>query len=118
MVARVRGRPHRIFGLVVPGGWVVAVVAALQGSSSAFVRRILMRRRSAGARTAVASVLAVGFGVLLAAGLGIATMTPVAAQSFNPPHTRAKPPPPPAASMGQMLVQAVEVDYDYNNSRV
>jgi LPS-assembly protein len=62
--------------------------------------------------------LALSLGAILAAGLSIATTTPVVAQGFtyNPPHTRPKP--PAAANTGQMLVQAVEVDYDYNNSRV
>src|SRR4051794_14842978 len=43
---------------------------------------------------------------------------PAAAQGFTytPIHTRPKPPPP--ANNGQMLVQAVEIDYDYNNQRV
>jgi LPS-assembly protein len=97
----------------------VAVVAARQGSVSAFGRRAAVRRRVAlafaGSRLALA-VLAAS----LAAGLGSATSTPAAAQGFtyNAPHTRPRPPAPPAASMGQMLVQAVEVDYDYNNSRV
>src|SRR6187402_1326707 len=47
-----------------------------------------------------------------------AMVTPAAAQGFtyNQPHTRPKP--APAAQTGQMMVQAVEVDYDYNNSRI
>lgn len=54
----------------------------------------------------------------VAVTLGAATTTPVHAQSFtyNRPATRPKP--PPAAQTGQMLVQATEVNYDYNNSRV
>jgi LPS-assembly protein len=98
----------------------VAVVAALQGSSPAFGRRTVMRRARGGVPAILASVLAAGLGLLSAAGLGLVTATPAAAQGFtyNAPHTRTKPPAPPAASMGQMLVQAVEVDYDYNNSRV
>jgi LPS-assembly protein len=55
-------------------------------------------------------------GLAFAALLDIAAMTPAAAQSFNPIHTRPKP--PPSVNNGQMLVQAVEVDYDYNNQRV
>jgi LPS-assembly protein len=57
-------------------------------------------------------------GLAFAALLEIAAMTPAAAQgfTFNPIHTRPKPPPP--VNNGQMLVQAVEVDYDYNNQRV
>ena len=39
-----RGRPHRLFGLAVPGGRVVAVVAARQRRSSAFGRRTPVRR--------------------------------------------------------------------------
>ena len=53
-----------------------------------------------------------------AATCQFATMPPASAQGFtyNPhqPHPR----PPKVASDGQMLVQAVEVDYDYNNNRV
>jgi LPS-assembly protein len=56
--------------------------------------------------------------LIVAAIFEIATTTPASAQGFvyNPPHTRPKP--PQAGNNGQMLVQAVEVDYDYNNSRV
>jgi LPS-assembly protein len=63
-------------------------------------------------------VLALVFGVIFAAALGIVLATPASAQTFTynpqPPHPR--PPRPP--NDGQMLVQATEVDYDYNNSRV
>jgi LPS-assembly protein len=92
----------------------VAVVAALQGSSTAFGRRTMMRRYRI--RLFAAPMLLVG--LAFAALLDIAAMTPAAAQGFtyNPIHTRPKPPPP--ANNGQMLVQAVEVDYDYNNQRV
>ncbi|WNV10372.1 LPS-assembly protein LptD [Tardiphaga sp. 709] len=64
----------------------------------------------------LAPVLATVLG--LATAFGVATTTPAAAQSFtyNRPATRPKP--PPAAQTGQMLVQATEVNYDYNNSRV
>jgi LPS-assembly protein len=57
-------------------------------------------------------------GLAFAALLELAAMTPAAAQGFtyNPIHTRPKPPPP--TNNGQMLVQAIEVDYDYNNQRV
>jgi LPS-assembly protein len=92
----------------------VAVVAALQRRSSAFGRRTLLRRHCI-RLSAVPALLA---GLVFAAMLNVATTAPVAAQgfSFNPIHTRPKPPPP--ANNGQMLVQAVEVDYDYNNQRV
>ncbi|WP_093759056.1 LPS-assembly protein LptD [Tardiphaga sp. OK245] len=64
----------------------------------------------------LAPVLATVLG--LATAFGVATTTPAGAQSFtyNRPATRPKP--PPAAQTGQMLVQATEVNYDYNNSRV
>jgi LPS-assembly protein len=57
-------------------------------------------------------------GLAFVALLAFAAITPAAAQGFgfNPIHTRPKPPPP--VNNGQMLVQAVEVDYDYNNQRV
>jgi LPS-assembly protein len=68
---------------------------------------------------ASAPLLALVFGVVFAAALGIVVATPASAQSFtyNPQPPR---PPKPARppNDGQMLVQANEVDYDYNNSRV
>ena len=42
--------------------------------------------------------------------------TPASAQSFTYNRARRAPKPPPAANNGQMLVQADEVNYDYNNS--
>ena len=71
------------------------------------------------ARLAVASwpIVALLFGLVVADAVGIAT-TPAAAQSFTYNPLPPRPKPPRAAADGQMLVQAVEVDYDYNNSRV
>ena len=95
----------------------MAVVAARQGRSSAF-RRSTPVRRHRGRLASSRPVLALVFGVIFAAALGIVLATPASAQTFTynpqPPHPR--PPRPP--NDGQMLVQAVEVDYDYNNSRV
>ena len=56
--------------------------------------------------------------LVIAALCDIAALTPANGQglTYNQPHARPKP--PPAPNDGQMLVQAVEVDYDYNNSRV
>lgn len=74
----------------------------------------LLRSRLAFSRTILA--LAAGF---MVAGALVAVLTaPASAQSFtyNPIPARPKLPRPP--SDGQMLVQATEVDYDYNNSRV
>src|ERR1700682_2755736 len=112
------GRPHRLFGLAVPGGRVVAVVAARQTGSPAFGRRTTVRRQRSRLAAASGPVLALVLGVILADALGIAATSPASAQSFtyNPQPPRRKP--PPAANNGEMLVQATEVDYDYNNSRV
>jgi LPS-assembly protein len=94
----------------------VAVVAALQVSSLAFRRRMVVRRHRTG--LAATPLLALVFGLVVAGVLGIAFTTQASAQGFtyNAPPTRPKP--PRTANDGQMLVQAVEVDYDYNNSRV
>src|ERR1700704_2731533 len=110
------GRPHRLFGLVVPGGRVVAVVAARQIGLPAFGRRTTVRRHSGRLAAASGPVLALLFAV--AATLGIAWTTPASAQGFTYNPRPAHPVPPRPANDGQMLVQAVEMDYDYNNSRV
>ena len=93
----------------------MAVVAALQ-SLSAFGGRTPVRRN--GWRFAATGLLAIAAAALLAGVLTVATTVPASAQGFvynaRPPH----PVPPKVASDGQMLVQAVEVDYDYNNNRV
>ncbi|WP_213030643.1 hypothetical protein, partial [Acinetobacter baumannii] len=56
--------------------------------------------------------------VSLAGMMDLATVAPAAAQSFPYNPLPPRPKPPKAANDGQMLVQATEVDYDYNNSRV
>src|SRR5436189_5398286 len=118
MAACVRGWPHRLFGLAVPGGRVVAVVAARQGSSPASGRRTAVRRYRSRLAAASGSVLALIFGFIVADALGVATTTPALAQGFTYNPRPPRPVPPRTANDGQMLVQAVEVDYDYNNSRV
>src|SRR6266700_2041407 len=112
------GRPHRLFGLVVPGGRVVAVVAARQIGLPTFGRRTTVRRHSGRSAAASGPVLALVLGVIFAGTLGIATTSPASAQSFTYNPRPPRPTPPKAANDGQMLVQATEVDYDYNNSRV
>jgi LPS-assembly protein len=93
----------------------VAIVAARQGMSPALKRRTVVRRY--GVRLAASGlILALIFG--FAGMLGIALTSPASAQSFTYNPTPPRPTPPRAANDGQMLVQAVEVDYDYNNSRV
>ena len=96
----------------------MAVVAARHRLLPAFERRAPLRRyrgRLTAASRAVASLV---FGLAVACALGLATATPAVAQSFtyNPQPPRVVP--PRVANDGQMLVQATEVDYDYNNSRV
>jgi LPS-assembly protein len=96
----------------------VAVVAARQGRWSAFPRRTLVHRQGTRLTSACGAVLALLFGLIVAGPLSLGLTAPAAAQGFTynprPPH----PKPPPAANTGQMLVQAVEVNYDYNNQRV
>ena len=92
----------------------MAVVAALQIELPAFGRRTLVRRRRACLAALIAPVLA----LLVGFGLAGATATPASAQGFTYNPRPSRPVPPRSVSDGRMLVQAVEVDYDYNNSRV
>ncbi len=96
----------------------MAVVAARQIGLPTFGRRTTVRRHSGRSAAASGPVLALVLGVIFAGTLGIATTSPASAQSFTYNPLPPKPKPPPVANNGQMLVQAVEVDYDYNNSRV
>jgi LPS-assembly protein len=77
-----------------------------------------MRRHGAGLTAAAATLLALVFGLVVAGAIGIALTTPASAQGFTYNPTPTRPKPPRTGTDGQMLVQAVEVDYDYNNSRV
>ena len=101
----------------------MAVVAALPRSLPAFQRRADVRRY----RTRLAAVIGQVFalvlgililGILVPGVLGISAITPASAQGFTYNPIPARPKPPKTSSDGQMLVQATEVDYDYNNSRV
>lgn len=96
----------------------MAVVAARQSRSPAFRRRSSVRRQRSRLAASLASALVLISGFILAQGLSLALTAPAAAQGFtyNPRPPRPKPPPSPQD--GQMLVQATEVDYDYNNQRV
>jgi LPS-assembly protein len=96
----------------------VAIVAARHVRSPAFRRRTVVRRYRARLAAATGPVLALVFGLMLADALGIALVTPASAQGFIYNARPTRPVPPRTANDGQMLVQAVEVDYDYNNSRV
>jgi len=88
----------------------VAVVAALHGSVPAFRRRMTVRRP----RLSAAVVL----GLVLSGAFGLAASPVAYAQSFTYNPRPPKPVTQRPANDGQMLVQAGEVDYDYNNSRV
>jgi LPS-assembly protein len=96
----------------------VAEVATLQRRPPAFRRRTPVRRHGGALAAAIGRVLVLVFGFVVAGALGIAATAPASAQGFTynlrPPH----PVLPRPANDGQMLVQAVEVDYDYNNTRV
>jgi LPS-assembly protein len=64
------------------------------------------------------SLIALLSGFILTGAFELASITPAVAQSFTYNPRPPKPPPTPAKNDGQMLVQATEVDYDYNNQRV
>lgn len=94
----------------------MAVIAALQGRLSLAFRRRAIVRRDCGRLAAVGRpALAVLLGLLLAGTLGLATAS---AQMFTYNPRPPRPVTARPANDGQMLVQATEVDYDYNNSRV
>jgi LPS-assembly protein len=86
-------------------------------SLSAFRRRA-RACRNGWTFAAPSTLLALLLAVLMAGACELACVAPASAQGFTynpqPPHPR----PPRVPNDGQMLVQAVEVDYDYNNNRV
>jgi LPS-assembly protein len=96
----------------------VAVVAALQRRMPACQRRVLARRNGGCLAVAIRALTAVAALLIASGALDLAMMTAASAQGFayNPQPPR--PPRPNVPVDNQMLVQAVEVDYDYNNSRV
>ena len=96
----------------------MAVVAARQLKSPSFRRRSGVRRQRSRLAACIAPALVLISGFILAQAFGLALTAPAAAQSFTYNPRPPRPKPPPAPNDGQMLVQAVEVDYDYNNQRV
>jgi LPS-assembly protein len=96
----------------------VAVVAARQGSSPVFRWCTAVRRHRARLAITSGPFLALIFGFVFAIALGIVTTAPASAQGFSYNPRPPRPAPVPTANDGQMLVQAVEVDYDYNSMRV
>lgn len=93
----------------------MAVVATRHRPSAVLMRRADPRRERSRMFAFIPTL-----GLILGMAWLCLPAAPAMAQGFtyNPPHTRPKPPPPPPGTNGQMLVQANEVDYDYNNSRV
>ncbi|MBI5132110.1 MAG: LPS-assembly protein LptD [Rhodopseudomonas palustris] len=90
------------------------MIAALQETLPVVRRRTIVRRK----RSLMASC-AIPLAVLLLAGAAeVVSISSAEAQgySYNPRPPRARP--PQSAKDGQMLVQATEVNYDYNNQRV
>jgi LPS-assembly protein len=83
-----------------------------------FGRRTPVRRHRVRLATASAPILTLVFGFIFADALTIALTTPATAQGFTYIPIPPRPKPVRTGTDGQMLVQAVEVDYDYNNSRV
>jgi len=96
----------------------VAIVAARQCSLSASRRRAVARRQRSRLAVTCTSLFALALAVSLAVAFDVAWSVPAAAQSFTYNPRPPRPPPVRGPNDGQMLVQAVEVDYDYNNSRV
>ncbi len=96
----------------------MAVVAARQLRSPAFRRRTPVRRHRARLAAVGAHMFALLAGIVLAGSLGLAMTAPASAQSFTYNPRPPKPTPRPVPNDGRMTVQAVEVDYDYNNQRV
>ncbi len=98
----------------------MADVATRRGYSTVSMRRMTLRRNRGRLSGGRLSLWIAVLGLLSSVAALTAGGAPAAAQSFtyNPHHTRPVPPPAPASSHGQMLVQAVEVDYNYNSSQV
>ncbi len=97
----------------------MAVVAALHRSLSAFARRAFVRRRRLCFAVLGSPLFAMILGAAVIGGvLPLVTATPAAAQAFTYNPHPPRPVPPRVANDNQMLVQANEVDYDYNNQRV
>ncbi len=96
----------------------MARIAARRGQSMRPEPRRALRGHRGRMPAILTLLIAPLMGLLLAGAVSVATAIPAAAQGFtyNPAPTRPKP--PKAPQDGQMMVQATEVNYDYNNSRV
>ena len=96
----------------------MAVVAARQLMTPVFRRRTSVRRYRVRLAAVSAPLMALLAGLVFAGAIELALTVPASAQSFTYNPRPPKPPPRPANNDGKMLVQAMEVDYDYNNQRV
>lgn len=95
----------------------MAVVAARRGCLAG--RRLRMTMRGPSAVNLTRSLLGIALALVAGLALDLATTAPANAQAgvvFNPRPP--KPPPPKVEKTNQMLVQAIELDYDYTNQRV
>ncbi|MGY2885007.1 LPS-assembly protein [Bradyrhizobium sp. USDA 4524] len=96
----------------------MALVAARQLRSPALGRRSVLRRQRSRMAAFGVSISALLAAFVVVSALDVVASTPAAAQAFTYNPRPPKPPRPPAKNDGQMLVQATEVDYDYNNQRI
>ncbi len=101
----------------------MAVVAALQELTPGFRRRMSLRRRCLGVSAILALLVAAGSGIGPAQAQAITSSNTIGGQGIGTYRYNTRPPAPPkqarpADKNGQMLVQATEVNYDYNNQRV
>jgi LPS-assembly protein len=96
----------------------VAIVATRHSRSPAFRWRTPVRRHRSCLAAVSRTILALVAASIVASTFGVTLTAPASAQSFTYNPIPPRPKPPRAPSDGQMLVQATEVDYDYNNSRV
>jgi LPS-assembly protein len=96
----------------------VAVVTVRRRGLAAAWRDAVARRCCLRSSVALSPLLALLLGLGIATTINLVTAAPAAAQGFTYNPQPPRPKPPRVANDGQMLVQAVEVDYDYNNSRV
>ena len=96
----------------------MAVFAALQARPAVFWRRTAVRREGRNVTTAREAILAALVSLLLSWAFVFAMPSSATAQSFTYNPRPPRPVTTRPANDNQMLVQAGEVYYDYNNSRV
>ncbi|MGY3589906.1 LPS-assembly protein [Bradyrhizobium sp. USDA 4341] len=96
----------------------MATVAARQLRSPVSGRRSALRRQRSRMAAFGVSISALLAAFVVVSALDVVASTPASAQAFTYNPRPPKPVRPPAKNDGQMLVQATEVDYDYNNSRI